>query len=109
MSDFQESDIEEPVCAKHPLDLSELHLEALSMQDSRPLTEFKAKKFKENAQKHWDLFYKRNEDRFFKVRIFFTLDYFHRLDSFSLFLMYFHSMTTHFQSDIRYLTEGNAS
>ena len=51
-----------------PLELSEQHLEALSKQDSRPLTEFKAKKFKEEAQKHWDLFYKRNEDRFFKVK-----------------------------------------
>ena len=52
---------------KPPLELSEQHLEALSKQDSRLLTDFKVNKFRENAQKHWDLFYKRNEDRFFKV------------------------------------------
>ena len=67
MSDFKESELKDSGPVKLPLDLSEQHLEALSKQDSRPLTEFKAKKFKENAQKHWDLFYKRNEDRFFKV------------------------------------------
>jgi len=52
---------------KPPLELSDQHLEALSKQDSRLLTDFKVNKFRENAQKHWDLFYKRNEDRFFKV------------------------------------------
>ena len=50
-----------------PVELTDQHIEALSKQDSRPLTEFKAKKFRETAQKQWDLFYKRNEDRFFKV------------------------------------------
>jgi hypothetical protein len=52
-----------------PVQLTDQHLEALSKQDSRPIKEFQAKKFREGAQKQWDLFYKRNENRFFKVRI----------------------------------------
>jgi hypothetical protein len=52
-----------------PVSLTEHHLEALSKQDSRRLTEFQAQKFRATAQKQWDLFYKRNEDRFFKVRV----------------------------------------
>lgn len=44
------------------------HVDALSKQNSRLLTEFKVQKFKKEAKKHWELFYKRNEDRFFKDR-----------------------------------------
>ncbi|XP_017481969.1 PREDICTED: methyltransferase-like protein 6 [Rhagoletis zephyria] len=40
----------------------------LRAQDSRLVTEFKAKKLEEEAQRHWDIFYKRNETHFFKDR-----------------------------------------
>lgn len=37
-------------------------------QDSRLVPEFRAKQLENDAKKHWDLFYKRNETRFFKDR-----------------------------------------
>ena len=40
----------------------------LEKQDSRLVTEFKANKLEQDAQKNWDLFYKRNETNFFKDR-----------------------------------------
>lgn len=58
-----------------PIQLTDAHLEALLKQDSRPLKEFQAKKFRDSAQKQWDLFYKRNEDRFFKVRDWFGFNF----------------------------------
>ena len=54
--------------SKTPLELTEEHLAALALQDSRPMKEFRATKFHKDAKKHWDLFYKRNETRFFKDR-----------------------------------------
>ena len=40
----------------------------LEKQDTRLITEFKANKLELEAQKNWDLFYKRNETNFFKDR-----------------------------------------
>lgn len=40
----------------------------LDRQNSRLVTEFKAGQLEAHAQKYWDLFYKRNETRFFKDR-----------------------------------------
>lgn len=40
----------------------------LQKQDSRLVSEYKSKTLETNAQKNWDLFYKRNETRFFKDR-----------------------------------------
>ncbi|KAK9498340.1 hypothetical protein O3M35_002995 [Rhynocoris fuscipes] len=40
----------------------------LEQQNNRPLSDFTKSKFEKNAQKHWDLFYKRNCERFFKNR-----------------------------------------
>ena len=37
-------------------------------KDTRVVTEFKQKKFEADAQKNWDLFYKRNTTKFFKDR-----------------------------------------
>lgn len=50
------------------LELSEDETRRLEEQTSRLVPEFKAKKFQEETRKHWDLFYKRNADRFFKDR-----------------------------------------
>ncbi len=44
------------------------HQEALELQNSRPCDKFRAEKFQKETKKHWDLFYKRNETRFFKDR-----------------------------------------
>uniref|UniRef100_A0A1A9WI37 tRNA N(3)-methylcytidine methyltransferase n=1 Tax=Glossina brevipalpis TaxID=37001 RepID=A0A1A9WI37_9MUSC len=42
--------------------------EKLLNQNKRLVSDFKALKLEAEAQKHWDLFYKRNETRFFKDR-----------------------------------------
>ncbi|XP_076380457.1 tRNA N(3)-cytidine methyltransferase METTL6 [Megalopta genalis] len=51
--------------AKH---LTEEETEKMRKQNSRLVTEFRADQFEKYAKKHWDLFYKRNETRFFKDR-----------------------------------------
>ncbi|CAD7076661.1 unnamed protein product [Hermetia illucens] len=48
--------------------LSEEEEAKLQAQNSRLVPEFKARQLELQAQKHWDLFYKRNETRFFKDR-----------------------------------------
>ena len=40
----------------------------LELQNSRKCDKFRAEKFQSETKKHWDLFYKRNETRFFKDR-----------------------------------------
>lgn len=40
----------------------------LERQNARLVDDFRARKFEREAKKHWDLFYKRNADRFFKDR-----------------------------------------
>ena len=49
-------------------DLTTEELELLEKQNSRIVPEFKANKLELEAQKNWDLFYKRNETNFFKDR-----------------------------------------
>lgn len=51
-----------------PKILSNDERKQLEQQNSRLVPEFKAKQLEENAKKHWDLFYKRNDTRFFKDR-----------------------------------------
>jgi methyltransferase-like protein 6 len=41
---------------------------SLLRQDSRLVSEFQALKLEREAKKNWDIFYKRNENRFFKDR-----------------------------------------
>jgi len=48
--------------------LTEKEIELLEKQNSRIVPEFKANKLELEAQKNWDLFYKRNETNFFKDR-----------------------------------------
>ena len=50
------------------LDLTVEQQEALQRQDSSPVSTYRANKFDQEAKKHWDIFYKRNETRFFKDR-----------------------------------------
>ena len=42
--------------------------EILEKQNSRKVSEFQAKKLELQAGRNWDLFYKRNDTRFFKDR-----------------------------------------
>ncbi|EDW85795.1 uncharacterized protein Dwil_GK23259 [Drosophila willistoni] len=48
--------------------LSDAEAQLLAEQDKRLVPEFKANKLEIDAQRHWDIFYKRNETRFFKDR-----------------------------------------
>lgn len=43
-------------------------IDKMKAQDSRLVSEFRANQLEKNAKKHWDLFYKRNDTRFFKDR-----------------------------------------
>lgn len=49
-------------------ELTEEMKSVLDKQNSRKVSEFRAKKLESDAAKNWDLFYKRNETRFFKDR-----------------------------------------
>lgn len=40
----------------------------MKAQDSRLVSAFRAEQLERDAKKHWDLFYKRNDTRFFKDR-----------------------------------------
>lgn len=51
-----------------PKVLSTEEEELLAKQNSRLVPEFKANQLELNARKHWDLFYKRNDTRFFRDR-----------------------------------------
>lgn len=50
-------------------ELTEEMKSMLEKQNSRIVSDFKAQKLEKEAQKNWDLFYKRNETRFFKDRL----------------------------------------
>ncbi|XP_056640157.1 tRNA N(3)-methylcytidine methyltransferase METTL6 [Diorhabda sublineata] len=54
--------------SEHSKTLSPADKEKLEIQNSRLISEHKAKMLELEARKHWDLFYKRNENRFFKDR-----------------------------------------
>lgn len=55
-------------CSALPKCLTEEEKQQLERQNSRLIPEFKAEQLEKNAQKHWDLFYKRNDTRFFRDR-----------------------------------------
>lgn len=48
--------------------LTEEEREKLEYQNTRLVPDFKANQLEINARKHWDLFYKRNDTRFFRDR-----------------------------------------
>ena len=49
-------------------ELTENDAKQLEKQNSRMISEFKANKLESDARKNWDIFYKRNETKFFKDR-----------------------------------------
>ena len=52
----------------NPCNMTAKQIVALERQDARTVSSFRAEKFEKEAKKHWDIFYKRNENRFFKDR-----------------------------------------
>lgn len=58
----------EEIYTNHSKPLTVEELQCLSKQESRPVSEYTARMLEINSKKHWDLFYKRNETRFFKDR-----------------------------------------
>jgi hypothetical protein len=52
----------------NPPELTDEMRELLEKQNSRMISEFKQNQLEKDARKNWDLFYKRNETRFFKNR-----------------------------------------
>lgn len=73
MSDVWES-------SKDPKVLTAEELELLEKQNSRLVPEFKANQLELNARKNWDLFYKRNDTRFFRDRHWTTREFQELLD-----------------------------
>lgn len=49
-------------------DLTDEERAQLARQDGRLISEFQARKLEEHCKKNWDLFYKRNETKFYKDR-----------------------------------------
>ncbi|XP_078703704.1 tRNA N(3)-cytidine methyltransferase METTL6-like [Branchiostoma floridae x Branchiostoma belcheri] len=52
----------------HPRTLTEEDMDRLKKQDNKIVSDFKQKKLEKEAQRNWDLFYKRNSTNFFKDR-----------------------------------------
>lgn len=48
--------------------LTPAEIDRMRAQDSRLVAAFRASQLERDAKKHWDLFYKRNETRFFRDR-----------------------------------------
>ncbi|KAJ6629256.1 tRNA N(3)-methylcytidine methyltransferase METTL6 [Pseudolycoriella hygida] len=65
---------------KETKSLTEDEKQKLASQSSRLVPEYQANQLEKNAQKHWDLFYKRNETRFFKDRRWTTREFVELLD-----------------------------
>ncbi|XP_039289478.1 tRNA N(3)-methylcytidine methyltransferase METTL6 isoform X2 [Nilaparvata lugens] len=62
------SDFSLDTCSNIKTQLSDKDLTQLEKQNSRMVSQFMADKIERESRKHWDLFYKRNETRFFKDR-----------------------------------------
>ncbi|GJQ82960.1 hypothetical protein Trydic_g5959 [Trypoxylus dichotomus] len=61
--------------------LTQKEIDLMEAQNSRLVTPFQAESLEKNARKHWDLFYKRNEDKFFRDRHWTTREFKELLDS----------------------------
>lgn len=60
--------------------LTEEEIVKMEAQNSRLVPEFRANQLEKDAKKHWDLFYKRNDTRFFKDRHWTTREFNELLD-----------------------------
>lgn len=59
--------------------LTQEEIEKMQAQNSRLVSEFQANELEKNTKKHWDLFYKRNDTRFFKNRNWTTREFYELL------------------------------
>ncbi|XP_062133976.1 tRNA N(3)-methylcytidine methyltransferase METTL6, partial [Drosophila sulfurigaster albostrigata] len=62
------NEMEPDIITNRTKELTADERDKLEEQNKRLVPEFKANKLEIDAQRHWDLFYKRNETRFFKDR-----------------------------------------
>lgn len=60
--------------------LTSEEIDRMKAQDSRLVSQFRANQLEKDAKKHWDLFYKRNDTRFFKDRHWSTREFDELLD-----------------------------
>lgn len=65
---YSEDDNQEEVVSNKTKALTDEEKQKLEYQNSRLVPEFKANQLELNARKNWDLFYKRNDTRFFRDR-----------------------------------------
>lgn len=63
-----ENNFQIPLVLSEPPELTEEMKKVLEKQNSRIVTDFKAKQLEQQAARNWDCFYKRNGTRFFKDR-----------------------------------------
>jgi len=70
-----EDDFQKPVVLPEEPELTDEMKVILEKQNSRMVSEFKANKLEVHAAKNWDSFYKRNETRFFKDRLWTTREF----------------------------------
>lgn len=68
--------------------LSDEEKQLMDLQNSRLVPTFKAEALEKNAKKYWDLFYKRNETRFFKDRHWTTREFQELLNDFGNFFFF---------------------
>ena len=68
-------------CHVAKLQLTDAEIDQMRAQDTRLVSDFQAIQLEINAKKHWDLFYKRNESRFFKDRHWTTREFEELLDA----------------------------
>ncbi|XP_011190912.2 tRNA N(3)-methylcytidine methyltransferase METTL6 [Zeugodacus cucurbitae] len=80
MEDPQCDGLVKDIFTKVDKSLTDEEKSRLEAQNHRLVPEFKAQKLEEQAQRHWDIFYKRNETHFFKDRRWTTREFEELLD-----------------------------
>jgi methyltransferase-like protein 6 len=63
-----ENQFENNLVLSEPPELTDEMKQTLDKQNSRIVSDFNANKLEAHAARNWDLFYKRNETKFFKDR-----------------------------------------
>jgi len=64
----EEEEVHENIAMDTTRSLTEADKEKLDRQEARKVSDYRAEKYRAETAKHWDKFYKRNGNRFFKDR-----------------------------------------